>query len=260
MRKTRYPNLESGSYGVAKYLQLSKLTAGVTTQERYCSVWGSLGDRTRRGSALRIAAGALLMAIAGAPVAGAQDPSAQATQDAAAATSQASLQAAQQAADATQASETARRSTQQANQDAAMAAQRAQQQPTTAASTVPPGESRLPHREERAIANARQLEEAKRAAQFRQSGPPTAAPVFSLKPGAYAGSQTVEITVETPSAIIYFTFDDATPMESWLRYTGPITLVNTSTVHAVAWAPMHSASSVSTAAYTLSSPPRASHP
>jgi hypothetical protein len=197
------------------------------------------------------------MAVAGAPVAGAQDPSAQATQDAAAATSQASLQAAQQATtDATQASETAQRFTQQANQDAAMAAQRVQQQPTANASPVPEAESRLPHREERAIANARQFEEAKRAAQFRQGGPPVAAPVFSLKPGVYAGSQTVEITAETPASIIYFTFDDATPMESWLRYTGPITLINTSTLHAVAWAPMHSASSVSTAAYTLSSPPR----
>jgi hypothetical protein len=199
--------------------------------------------------------------MASAPVAGAQDPSAQATQDAAATASQASSQAAQQAtADATQASETARRFTKQANQDAAMAAERAPQQATANASLTPQAESRLPHREERAIANARQLEEAKRAAQFRQGGPPTAAPAFSLKPGAYAGSQTVEITTETPASIIYFTFDDATPMESWLRYTGPITLVNTSTVHAVAWAPMHSASSIATAAYTLSSTPKAPSP
>jgi hypothetical protein len=196
-----------------------------------------------------------------APIAGAQDPTAQATPDAAAATSQASLQAAQQAtADATQASETALRFTQQANQTDADAAQRAQQPAAATASTLPPGESRLPHREERAIANARELEEAKRAAQFRAGGPPVAAPVFSFKAGAYTGSQTVEITAETPSSIIYFTFDDTTPVESWLRYTGPITLVNTSTLHAVAWAPMHSASSVSTATYTLSSPPRASHP
>jgi hypothetical protein len=207
---------------------------------------------------MRFGAVALLTAMAAASLAGAQDPSAQATQDAAAATSQAGLQAAQHAtANITQASETAGRFSQQANQDALMASQRAQQQATATPSTAPQAEARLPHREERAIANARQFEEGTRAAQFKQSGPPAAAPVFSLKPGPYTGSQTVEITEETPSSVIYFTLDDTTPVESWLRYTGPITLVNTSTLHAVAVASMHSASTVSTAAYTLSSPARA---
>lgn len=130
------------------------------------------------------------------------------------------------------------------------------------APTAPPpasleSESRLPHREERDIANARLFEEGTREAQFKVSGPPAAAPTFSVAPGSYTAPQKVVISDDAPSAVIYFTFDSTTPVESWLRYTGPITVTRTSTIHAVAVAPMHAASRISVAAYTLSSPPNA---
>ncbi len=49
-------------------------------------------------------------------------------------------------------------------------------------------------------------------------------PVFSVKPGFYSGSQTVEISHPDPLAIIRYTTDSSEPEGSSARYTTPLTL------------------------------------
>ena len=59
-------------------------------------------------------------------------------------------------------------------------------------------------------------------------------PVFNLENGTYYGSQTIEITCETPDAEIYYTTDgeDATPESP--KYTGSFEITETTIVKAIA--------------------------
>jgi len=83
--------------------------------------------------------------------------------------------------------------------------------------------------------------------------PQAAAPVFSLVSGTYGASQSVTITDSTSGASIHYTTDGSTPTASSTLYTGAITVSATETVKAIATATGYSASSVSSAAYTISS-------
>jgi hypothetical protein len=76
--------------------------------------------------------------------------------------------------------------------------------------------------------------------------PPTAAPTFSPAPGTYTSAKTVTISTTTPSATIYYTTNGV-----YAVYTGPVTVAATETVKAIAVATGDTASSVSSAAYTI---------
>jgi hypothetical protein len=82
--------------------------------------------------------------------------------------------------------------------------------------------------------------------------PPTAAPVFSLAAGTYSTTQTVTLTDATAGASIYYTTDGSTPSTSSTLYSGAITVSASETINAIAIATGYSASSVTSAAYTIS--------
>jgi hypothetical protein len=83
------------------------------------------------------------------------------------------------------------------------------------------------------------------------SVPTTAAPVFSPAGGSYSGPQTVSISSATSGAAIYYTTDGTTPTTSSAKYTGPISISNTTTLMAFALASGYQASTVTSAAYNL---------
>lgn len=60
-------------------------------------------------------------------------------------------------------------------------------------------------------------------------------PVFSLKAGAYKGTQKVELTVPDPDAKIYYTTDGSTPTDHSALYTEPLNLTKTTAVRAIAY-------------------------
>lgn len=82
----------------------------------------------------------------------------------------------------------------------------------------------------------------------------TAAPVFSLKAGTYKAVKSLTITDSTADATIYFTTNGHTPTTISKKYSGPISISATETVSAIAVAPGHIASSVTSAAYIINLP------
>jgi hypothetical protein len=87
---------------------------------------------------------------------------------------------------------------------------------------------------------------------------PTAAPVFSLSAGTYAGTQSVTITDGTAGAMIYFTTDGTTPTTQSALYNSPVPLTaSTVTLQAIAVAPDDLPSTITSAAYNLVLPPAA---
>jgi len=88
---------------------------------------------------------------------------------------------------------------------------------------------------------------------------PTSAPVFSLPAGTYTSQQMIGMANSTPGAAIYYTTDGTTPSTSSLRYHGVILLGTNTTINAIALAPGHSTSTMTSAAYSISlatAPPR----
>ena len=79
-----------------------------------------------------------------------------------------------------------------------------------------------------------------------------AAPTFTPPAGTYTSTQTVTISTSTPSASIYYTTDGTTPTASSTVYSSPISVPSTQTLQAIAAATGMTNSSVSTAAYTIS--------
>ncbi len=61
-----------------------------------------------------------------------------------------------------------------------------------------------------------------------------AAPVASLSPGTYRGSQTVTLRSASSGAKIYYTLDGANPTESSSVYNGPLTIKSSGTLKAIA--------------------------
>ena len=78
----------------------------------------------------------------------------------------------------------------------------------------------------------------------------TATPTFSPSGGSYILPQLVSISDNTPGATIYYTTDGSTPTTSSPQYTGPILVILTTTIKAIAVAPGWSQSPVATATYT----------
>jgi Chitobiase/beta-hexosaminidase C-terminal domain/Legume lectin domain len=87
------------------------------------------------------------------------------------------------------------------------------------------------------------------------SGQAATPPIFSLTAGTYLGTQTVSMTDATPGSSIFYTLDGTTPVTtaggSTLVYTTPITVTATKTINAIATAPGYTASTVTTAVYTI---------
>jgi hypothetical protein len=88
---------------------------------------------------------------------------------------------------------------------------------------------------------------------LRSPGTQTVAPVLNPPAGSYAGSITVAMTTSTPNAAIYYTTDGSVPSTSSTLYSAPISLNVTTTVNAIAVATGLFQSSVTSAAYVLSS-------
>jgi hypothetical protein len=78
-----------------------------------------------------------------------------------------------------------------------------------------------------------------------------AAPSFSLAGGTYNNSQSVTLADTSSGITIYYTTDGTTPTTSSTKYSGPISITQSTTVNAMAAAPGWSSSAVATAIYTL---------
>ena len=81
-----------------------------------------------------------------------------------------------------------------------------------------------------------------------QSAP---SPAFSRAAGTYTSAQTVALTAATPGAVIYYTTDGSMPTANSTRYTAPINVSATETIHAVAMAPGYPNSAIAVATYTI---------
>ncbi len=83
-----------------------------------------------------------------------------------------------------------------------------------------------------------------------------AAPTFTPAAGAYSSSQSVTLASTTPSASIYYcvvTSGSCTPSTASTHYTGAITVSSTETIYAIATASGYVNSSISSAAYEITS-------
>ena len=78
-----------------------------------------------------------------------------------------------------------------------------------------------------------------------------AAPTFDPPGGSYMLPQVVTISDATPGATIYYTTDESIPTTSSAQYTGPIPVLRTTTIRAIAVVPGWSNSAVGSATYQL---------
>jgi hypothetical protein len=88
-------------------------------------------------------------------------------------------------------------------------------------------------------------------AQYTLNYPAAVAAVFSIASGSYSSAQSLTITDSLTGATIYYTTDGTTPTTSSTQYTGPITVISTETIKAIAVALGYSTSAVTTATYTI---------
>lgn len=78
-----------------------------------------------------------------------------------------------------------------------------------------------------------------------------ATPQFSVPSGQYTSRQVVSIADATPGATIYYTSDGSGPTTSSPRYAGPISVVTSTVIEALAVAPGYSNSGLARASYTI---------
>jgi hypothetical protein len=91
--------------------------------------------------------------------------------------------------------------------------------------------------------------------------PAAATATFSPAAGAYGASQTITIADTTPGAQIFFTLDGSVPFPGTSAlYTGPLTLIGTVKLSAIAIAPGLSQSKAATATYNMPSAAKAAIP
>ncbi len=90
------------------------------------------------------------------------------------------------------------------------------------------------------------------------SAPPqpsaAATPTCSPAAGSYSSPQTVTLADATPGATIFYTLDGSTPTASSARYTNPVPVASTETLHAIAVATGYTNSRVAAATYTIRIP------
>jgi Chitobiase/beta-hexosaminidase C-terminal domain len=86
-------------------------------------------------------------------------------------------------------------------------------------------------------------------------GPPAALPVFTPNGGSFPSPQPVTITDATPGATIHYTTNGMTPTASSPVYNGPITVITTETISAIATANYYSQSLVASATFTIATAP-----
>ncbi|MDD2650973.1 MAG: C10 family peptidase, partial [Candidatus Cloacimonetes bacterium] len=87
-----------------------------------------------------------------------------------------------------------------------------------------------------------------------QASTATHTPTFSPNDGTYYGSVVVAIASATPNANIYYTLDGTDPSNLTTVYTNPISLSETTTLKAIAYAEDLDPSTIATANYTIISP------
>ena len=78
-----------------------------------------------------------------------------------------------------------------------------------------------------------------------------AAPTFSVAGGTYTAAQTVTISTTTTGAAIHYTTDGSTPTSSSTAYSIPVNIAASMTLKAITTATGYSASSVTSATYTI---------
>ncbi len=86
------------------------------------------------------------------------------------------------------------------------------------------------------------------------TAPKAVAPTFSPAGGSYTNAQSVTLSDATSGAAIYYTTNGATPTTASTLYTGPISVIQTTTINAIAIASGFANSSVGTASYTINLP------
>lgn len=80
---------------------------------------------------------------------------------------------------------------------------------------------------------------------------PVSAPKFSVNSGTFSVAQTVELTCDTEGATIYYTSDGSEPTAKSTRYTGAITISESTTLKAIAIDADGNSSTVITATYSI---------
>jgi N-acetylneuraminic acid mutarotase len=81
--------------------------------------------------------------------------------------------------------------------------------------------------------------------------PIASSPVFALPAGTYPAGQQVTISDSTQGATIRYSTDGSVPTKDSMLYSAPISLNQTTTIKAIAFAPGYIDSPVSTATYTI---------
>ena len=80
-----------------------------------------------------------------------------------------------------------------------------------------------------------------------------ATPLFSVPSGNYSSNQVVSMSSSTAGSTVYFTTDGSVPTTASYRYSGPITISNSTVFEAMATAPGYSNSGLARASYVISS-------
>jgi len=84
--------------------------------------------------------------------------------------------------------------------------------------------------------------------------PQAATPKFSPGAGTYTAAQSVTLSDATAGATILYTLDGSTPTASSTKYTGALTVSQTTTIKAIATASGYANSAVASATYTINLP------